>query len=228
MPSDSVSTAYEEIRTRIVDGRLPPGVRLVEREIAEHLDVSRSPVRTALHRLEQEGFVLAAGCGVRSRLIVSPLTMEDARELYQIVGFLDGVAAARAANLEANPRAEIVDELKSINTELRAAAVDATFRPDRVYELHTAFHYTYMSTLDTPRMKALYEANRPQTQRYRHVYSSVHMGQLEHSIDEHETIICAIEQGHETRARREAQRNWARAAERIAEIIQVAGERGTW
>ncbi len=228
MPSDSASTAYEQIRDRIVDGRLPPGVRLVEREIAEHLDVSRSPVRTALHRLQQEGFVLASGCGVRARLIVSPLTMEDARELYQIVGFLDGVAAARAASLDTSPRTALVDELKRVNADLHDAAVDPTFRPDRVYQLHTAFHHAYISTLDTPRMKALYEANRPQTQRYRHIYSSVHMGQLEHSIDEHETIIGAIEKGDETRAQREGQRNWARAADRIAEIIEVAGERGTW
>jgi DNA-binding GntR family transcriptional regulator len=228
MPSDNVSTAYEQIRTRIVDGRLPPGVRLVEREIADHLDVSRSPVRTALHRLQQEGFVLASGCGVRSRLIVSPLTMEDACELYQIVGFLDGVAAARAAGLEAGLRTALIHELKRVNADLRQAAEDATFRPNRVYELHTAFHHTYMRTLDTPRMKALYEANRPQTQRYRHVYSSVHMGQLEHSIDEHDSIIDAIQQGDQIGARRQAQRNWARAAERIAEIIQIAGERGTW
>ncbi|MFE0426890.1 GntR family transcriptional regulator, partial [Streptomyces sp. NPDC058953] len=51
---------YLEVRERIIDGRWPSGHRIVERELAEELGVSRIPVREALQRLETEGFVTAA------------------------------------------------------------------------------------------------------------------------------------------------------------------------
>src|SRR5258705_1460704 len=60
---DHVSRAYEELRRIIVWGQLPPGSRISERIIADRLKLSRTPVRSALHRLEQAGFVRPYGVG---------------------------------------------------------------------------------------------------------------------------------------------------------------------
>src|SRR6059058_1761535 len=63
--------AYEGIRDRILDGRIPAGVRLREQDLAEMLDVSRVPVREALPALEAAGFLSLLG---RRGVVVPPVS----------------------------------------------------------------------------------------------------------------------------------------------------------
>jgi DNA-binding GntR family transcriptional regulator len=86
--------ATEVIREAILDGRLPPGRRLKEEELAQELGISRPPVREALLMLQAEGLVDAApnrGATVRSH------SVEDLTDLYQLRAVLEGYAARRAA-----------------------------------------------------------------------------------------------------------------------------------
>jgi DNA-binding GntR family transcriptional regulator len=88
------SAATELIRQAIIDGRLPPGRRLKEEELARELGISRTPVREALLMLHAEGLVDAApnrGAAVRSH------SAEDLDDLYQLRAVLEGYAARRAA-----------------------------------------------------------------------------------------------------------------------------------
>ncbi len=88
------AVATELIRQAIVDGRLPPGRRLKEEELARELGISRTPVREALLVLQAEGLVDAApnrGATVRAH------TAEDLDDLYQLRALLEGYAARRAA-----------------------------------------------------------------------------------------------------------------------------------
>src|SRR6185503_11287169 len=71
---------YVRLRDLIVQGSLAPGSRIVETEIASRLGVSRTPVREALQRLQQEGFVMGAPGAQQSRLTVAPLTRNDVHE----------------------------------------------------------------------------------------------------------------------------------------------------
>jgi len=82
---DRTAQAYKQLRDMIVHGRLAPGVRVIENDIAERLGVSRTPVRSALHRLEQEGYIVSAGWDNERRLLVAPMTEDDVRELFQII-----------------------------------------------------------------------------------------------------------------------------------------------
>jgi hypothetical protein len=66
--------------------------------------VSRTPVRGALQRLQQEGYVVDPSGGRLARPTVAPLTSEDARELFHIVAELEGLAARGAAELAPAPR----------------------------------------------------------------------------------------------------------------------------
>ena len=79
---DNVARVYQELRSLIVSGQLPPGARVSERAVVARLGSSRTPVRSALHRLHQEGFVASASRGGDQRLIVTPLTQKDGRELF--------------------------------------------------------------------------------------------------------------------------------------------------
>jgi DNA-binding GntR family transcriptional regulator len=86
--------ATELIRSAIVDGRLHPGQRLKEEELARELGISRTPVREALLMLQAEGLVDASpnrGAKVRTH------TAGDLDDLYQLRALLEGHAARRAA-----------------------------------------------------------------------------------------------------------------------------------
>jgi GntR family transcriptional regulator of vanillate catabolism len=120
--SDTVSRVYQELRGLIVWGHLPPGARIAERAVAERLGLSRTPVRSALHRLQQEGFVSSVGRGQDQRLIVAPLTQDDGREIILIVGHLEGLAAHTAASLPDDQRKRIVARLREINRDLAAGS----------------------------------------------------------------------------------------------------------
>src|SRR5438128_10222816 len=88
------AAATELIREAIVDGRLPPGQRLKEEELARELGISRTPVREARLILQAEGLVDAApnrGAVVRSH------DAGDLEDLYQLRALLEGYAARRAA-----------------------------------------------------------------------------------------------------------------------------------
>ena len=93
---DLVTQAYLRIRELIISGRLAPGARIIESDLAERLDISRTPVRSALQRLQQEGWVHGTETGKQLRLTVSPLTQEDARELYEIIGTLESYAQVKS------------------------------------------------------------------------------------------------------------------------------------
>ena len=95
---------YARLRDLIVQGLLAPGSRIVETEIATRLGVSRTPVREALQRLQQEGYVMGSPGAQQSRLTVAPLTRDDVYELLNIVGALEGMGARGAALVPPNDR----------------------------------------------------------------------------------------------------------------------------
>lgn len=226
-PSDNVSRAYLDLRRLIVWGQLPPGARISERVVAERLGLSRTPVRSALHRLEQEGFVSSAvGLGER-RLIVAPLTMDDGQELFRIVGHLEGLAARIAAELPPARREAVAARMRELNGEL-AAQHRARGAAARFFDLDLRFHQTFVDSVVGPRLLTLHRAIKPQCERYARLYASVLLDELPTSIKEHEAIAGAIARGDSDAAQTAAETNWANAANRLAHIIWQHGERGSW
>ncbi|MFD3837167.1 GntR family transcriptional regulator [Streptomyces sp. NPDC058642] len=83
------------LRQEIIAGRLRPGDRLVERELAERFGVSRVPVREAIRALVTEGFVHFE---TPRRTVVRRLTPKDVKELFELREALEVYAAALAAS----------------------------------------------------------------------------------------------------------------------------------
>ncbi len=108
---------YARLRDLIVEGLLAPGSRIVETEIASRLGVSRTPVREALQRLQQEGYVMGSPGAQQSRLTVAPLTQNDVYELLNIVGALEGMGARGAASVPQADRRNLARDLKALNAE---------------------------------------------------------------------------------------------------------------
>jgi DNA-binding transcriptional regulator YhcF (GntR family) len=85
--------AYEFLRERVLDGEIPPDVRLVETKIAAQIGTSRTPVREALHNLELEGLLKAIP---RVGYVVVATSEEDLEEICEIRAVIESLAARRA------------------------------------------------------------------------------------------------------------------------------------
>ena len=219
---------YGQLRALIVQGKLAPGSRIIETDIAERLGVSRTPVREALQRLQQEGYVVGAPLAHQSRLTVAPLTKQDVRELLNIVGTLEGLAAFGAAERTAGDRATLARALRALNADFRRAAEAHPTDHNRVYDFDEAFHQRLVDDGAGARLRSLHEAVKPQAERYIRMYISLLVGDIRPSVDEHEVIIRAVRDGDADGAQHAVQTNWRHAAERLGRVIEVAGERGSW
>jgi DNA-binding GntR family transcriptional regulator len=223
-----ITEAYQRLRELIVQGRLAPGARVVESEVAERLGISRTPVRSALQRLQQEGYIISADGGRHARLSIAPLTIPDARELFEIVGAVEGMAASRAAGIDATSRARLVTELIELNGALLRSS--EAQKPDQreLYEVDTAFHRTYVEAAAGPRILSLHNAIKPQAERYIRLYVSALTNEIGSSVIEHNHIIDAIKSGDAKLSRSAVQTNWKHAGERLSEVIATMGEKGSW
>ncbi len=218
---------YVRLRDLIVEGLVAPGSRIVETEIASRLGVSRTPVREALQRLQQEGYVIGSP-GAQSRLTVAPLTRADVDELLNIVGALEGLGARGAAALPAPARKAIVKDLKTLNAEFHRVGRTTPIDHGRLYDADETFHHRIMEASAGPRLLALHDAAKPQAERYIRMYISMLTGDIRESVDEHDRIIETIDSGRAEDAERAVQVNWRHAADRLSRVIQVVGERGNW
>src|SRR5579864_6169744 len=81
--------AYVRLRDWIIDGTLAPNEPLRDEALAEALGMSRTPVREALQRLEDDGLVVTTAT---RRSYVSPVTLAQAREVFPIVATLERLA----------------------------------------------------------------------------------------------------------------------------------------
>jgi DNA-binding GntR family transcriptional regulator len=224
----SLRTAFHEIRELIVHGRLSPGTWIVEGDLAARLGMSRTPVRGALHWLQREGYVLEHKNVSKSRMIVAPLTKEDANELYSIIGRIEGLAGRRTASLPQAKRTEIAQQLTNYNHQLEEIVKARPTKTGGIFDLDHNFHRAIVEAGAGPRLLALHKAVEPQTERYWRLYASSIIHDLHRSIAEHEEIIQAISAGDPDRVEKALQVNWENGAERLGHVIDVFGERGSW
>ncbi len=219
---------YVRLRDLIVRGHLAPGARLIEIELATRLGVSRTPLRSALQRLRQEGYIADMPTAQQSRLIVAPMTQGDANELFRVVGSLEALAAREAALLAEEPRAALAADLNLINQALCREA--ESLQPDynALFDLDEQFHRRYVDAGAGPRLLALHGAVKPQAERYERLYVSLLTTELPTSVQEHGQISRAIGDGRAQDAHDAVQTNWRNAATRLGKVIERAGARGAW
>lgn len=225
---NSLRKAFHEIRELIVHGRLSPGSWIVEADLARHLSMSRTPVRSALHLLQREGYVIEHTNARKSRMVVAPLTKEDAAELYPIIGHVEGLAGRRTASLPKNRRDEIVEQLREYNQQLRDIGTGKTTRATSIFDIDRSFHRTIIEIGAGPRLTALHKSIEPQAERYWRLYASSILSDLHLSVGEHDEIIAAIADGDPDRTERALQMNWENGCARLARVIDIFGERGSW
>ena len=135
--------ATEAIRNLIIKGEIRPGTKLVERELADHLGISRMPVQIALIQLEKEGLVVTRPDGH----FVIELTEHDVRDLYQVRLILERGAAELAAE---NTQPANAIKLQNLQAEL-ARAVEAKDHR-RYVELDVEMHREIWQQAKNPQL----------------------------------------------------------------------------
>ncbi|MET3699877.1 GntR family transcriptional regulator [Bacillus oleivorans] len=123
---------YIEIKEKIITGILEPDTPVVEDILAEEFEVSRTPLREALQRLELEGWLVRRRNG---RLKVSSISVSEVIEIFQVRGRLEGLVASEAAKRATE------DEIKELEmiTNLIVNAAEQDQRSD-VVRFGSEFH----------------------------------------------------------------------------------------
>jgi DNA-binding GntR family transcriptional regulator len=227
-PATVSLATYDRVRALIVRGRLLPGTRVTEADVAKELRVSRTPAREALRRLQQERLLVPTGAsdGAKVRLAVAPMTAGEARELYTAAGALEGVIVRNVTDCSGDERLALAAELAKAQAAFRREATKRTPDWDRLFELHHAFHELLRTRLAGPRLRSLLDGLRPHLDRYEYFYGRLHGSGFEATFEEHDTIVAAIESGPADVAERAVRANWFRGADRLATVVQRAGEAG--
>lgn len=199
---------YARVLEWIVDGRLPPGTRVRDKDIATLLEVSRTPVREAIRRLEDEGFVSAEA----SRWTrVADLDIAAAEQIYPILWSLEGLAITSGGNWPADR----VAALRAANERLAAAvhAGDAA----AAAKGDSDFHDILTSIVDNPRLASIVSDLKVHLRRLEVAYFAG-APTAEESVHEHERAIAALENNDLAGAAQAVEENWRRSLDRIRSV----------
>jgi DNA-binding GntR family transcriptional regulator len=135
---------FEKVKGMILRGEIPPGIRIIENDLADSMGISRTPVREAVHRLAAEGFLdplPKGGYAVRG------LTVSGVEETFDIRSTLESfaafLAAKRFADEELLPLEEKIDECESCLDENDLA---------KLTRINTDFHELLYAMSRSPRL----------------------------------------------------------------------------
>ncbi|MGA7272869.1 MAG: GntR family transcriptional regulator [Acidimicrobiia bacterium] len=177
---------YRQIFDAVVAGKIPPGERLVQEILAEEMDVSRTPVREALLRLESEGILESSE---RGGFLVRSVDLEEAREIYELRAAVEGYAARIVAQRR-DPAA-----IELIRKAVEAAAQGAG-SVEEGYELNRLVHRSIVKATGHALFLDTVDSIWGRSQAFR-MFAELHDAKLHFLEAEptHEEVLAAIESG---------------------------------
>lgn len=127
---------YLNLREAIINNKLRPGQRLLEKEIANEFNVSITPVREAMFQLSVEGFVEVE---THKSVVVKPVSLEEVSEIYEVQGVLEGYAGRLATlNLNDEHLSEMEKLIEKMQKYLKSNDVN------RFYEMNQKAHEIFL------------------------------------------------------------------------------------
>ena len=175
--------AAHRLREMLVEGRIPPGAKLNERELSKVLNVSRTPLREAIKMLAAEGLVeLLPNRGA----IAVELTEEDVLNTFEVMAGLEAQSGELAAQRITD--AELA-EIKALHFEMLAAYIRRDL--PAYYRLNSAIHGAINAAAKNPVLTATYnQVNaRLHALRFR---SNQNGEKWKSAVKEHELMIDAL------------------------------------
>lgn len=172
----------DALRESIIKGELAPGARLQEVEIAAAYQTSRTPVREAFRQLESEGFLVIRP---RRGAVVTPITVKDIREFYEVKSVLESFAAEKAVSRITDAE---INRMEELNRELKRRHQMGDIAG--MVPVHNEFHEIFVNACGNERLAQLIRNLVNQFQRYRIALS--HTEAIDESIRVHEQIVDAF------------------------------------
>ncbi len=180
--------AYAHIREQIVSFALQPGEILSESTLSRALEMSRTPVREALRRLQGEGLVTL---DIRFGARVADVSVDDVDHAYRVLEVLEGLAARLAAE---NHSDQTLAELESTGKRLVAAqsAGDLIAWADADVELHRQIWAIAGNSILLRQLESIY----PLIERIRHIHlrEEINQSRLVQETQQHLAVITAIQE----------------------------------
>ena len=205
-------SAYHDLKAMIIDGRLVPGEMILEQELAERLEMSRTPVREALIRLEQEGLLeIKPRRGAR----VLPISVDDMREIYQLLTVLEATAAHAAAErkLDTGELADLEQAVAEMDASLASDDMDAWAEAD------ARFHALLVAASGNRRLMAVVATMVEQSQRVRRLTLHLRPKPLGSNAD-HRAVVEAIKAGDAAAAYDIHHRHRRQSGEMLVELLE--------
>lgn len=205
---------FDALREAIISGRLKPGQRLLEIQLADELGVSRTPVREAIRKLELEGFVVMIP---RKGAYVADISLKDIADVFEIRGALEGLAAGLAAERATD------EEIEQMERHLVEVAECIERRDvDRLVESDTMFHDTLYVASRNQRLGQILNLLREQIQRFR-MRTLSHPARMKVALDEHRGMVEALAARDPEAARRLAQEHIESAESSLMGLMSAEG-----
>jgi DNA-binding GntR family transcriptional regulator len=173
---------HRRLRADIIEGRIRPNVHLVANDLAERLEISRTPVREALQLLASEGLVAATKRG----FVVREHTSDEIRQIYEVRAALEEMAARIVAE---RASADQIRAIERIGAHRRTAVDDAR---SVIVDLNDAFHDAIMAAAKNPRMALINQRNSEHFFNYK-IAKLYTKEEAIAAVDEHAQIVRAIE-----------------------------------
>ncbi len=173
----------ERLRTMLVEGRIPPGAKLNERELCERLRVSRTPLREAIKLLAAEGLVDLLP---RRGAVAVKLTEADVLHTFEVLSTLEGLAGELAAQRATDAE---VAEIRAMNYEMLACYSRRDL--SGYYRLNAAIHSAFASAARNPVLTSTYRSinARVQSLRFR---TNQDEAKWKRAMKEHEQMVEAL------------------------------------
>ena len=205
---------FQTLREAILRGDLQPGERLMEIQLANKLGVSRTPIREAIHMLEQEGLVVTIP---RKGAEVAKMTLKDMEDVLEIREALDVLAAQLACGrISEEGLAELKDKKKDFELSLKSADVK------QIAEADVRFHDVIYEATGNPKLVNLLNNLREQIYRYRVEYLKNDQN-YPSLLEEHEAIYHALVERDESLITQAVQVHVRNQATAVKEVIVRQG-----
>lgn len=194
-----VDEITSKIRKLILSGEYPPGMRLVELELAAQTNTSQGSVREALQRLERDNLVLRRG---RMGTFVTEVSRKDIYEIFLIRRVVEEAAVRRVAR---TINADQLEELRSLLEGMRKAAREGD--AVALVENDKAFHERICAWAEHPTLLRTWTLQFAQLERYLVLYDTLHFADLEEVAEFHVPILEALAAHDPERAATAMERN---------------------
>jgi len=182
--------AVARLRERIVEGSLPPGMRLNEKALCAELGVSRTPLREALRMLAAEGLIeLSPHRGAA----VAPLTVETVRDVFAVMGALEALAGETACR---QASAEQLAEIRALHYEMRAHHARRDL--GAYFRLNQAIHLAIVGASGNAVLAATYRSLNANALRAQYL-ANLSQERWDAAVAEHDEILAALERRDGTR-----------------------------